>query len=258
LVLVCLLVILEGVVIFLQFHDFLTSVESLGLFEILESLFLFKCHIKHVLVSQLLLFDLLDFEFPLFLIKLDELDVPLSVQHKSLVLQVLFFFSLYIPLLVQHLSFIMLQVLVLAELLLSLVLLPVQNLNSFLTCLFLFLELLSFSLNFLLLVKFPQLSVNLLLHNVLLHLTSLVNELLLPLNLAAIILESSFVESQVIVGSSESLLKSPLDLFVSLGNPLFLELLESDSHLLPDLLGSFQVLHEFLFEHHVLLLQKGS
>ena len=125
-------------------------------------------------------------------------------------------------------------------------------------CLFLFLCFLSLPLNFLLLVEFPQLGVNLLLHYVLLHLTSLVNELLLSFDLAPVVLEPGLVESQVVISSSKSLLESPVDLVRPLLNSLLLELVETDSHLLSDLLGSFQVLHELLLKHHVLLLEQGG
>lgn len=133
--------------------------------------------------------------------------------------------------------------------------LPVENIEGGLILVLSLHGFVLLSLDFLVVVDHPKLGVNLFLENLLLKLLSLVEQLLFSLYLASAYHELGLFFSELIGFHFEFPLKSLVDLIESLLLSLKFKLLESLSHLSPDLFGSLKILHEFSFIHLVLLSQ---
>ena len=131
-------------------------------------------------------------------------------------------------------------------------LLPVEDRHGVSDLLLLLTGFLHLTLQFLLCVKLPELSVDLLFKHLLLNITSLINELLLAFDGRAIVVELGVLLAECIVLSLELHVLAASHLICSLLFTLVLEGLETFEHLLTDLLRSFEVVVKFLFIDAVL------
>jgi hypothetical protein len=237
---------LRLLVILLELNDFPAAFSSLSLLNILEGLFSSKSGRKEFLVSLLFGFGLNGSEFPLGGVVVDELDVPLSVQDEFLSLGLLISVGLLGPLLFEHCLFsgFLLGINLLG--LRNCVLLPGENVESFLDLLLLVGSLLLLSLHFLLVVEHPEFGVDLLLNDGLLQLMFLVHELLFSFNLGSCDHESGLFPSQVIGLHFELPLECVLNLLGPLFFSLLLESIESIGHFSSHLLWSFKISQKFL------------
>lgn len=242
----------------LKLDDFLAALSSLGLFNILESFFLGEGSLKELLVSRLLCLALDGSEFSLGSVVVNELEVPLSVENELLSLG--FFIGLDFPgpLVLEHLLLSGFLFSVDVFCLRNGVLLPREDVEGFLDLLFLELSLVLLSLHLFLVVEHPELSINLLLDDGLLHLLFFVHELLFSLELSSCDHEGGLLFSQI-VGLHfefpfESVLHEILFLLFSLG----LEGIESLGHFSSDLFGGLESSHKFLFVHFIFGSQQCS
>ena len=127
------------------------------------------------------------------------------------------------------------------------VLLPVEDCHGVPDLLLLLTCLLHLTLQFLLCVKLPELSIDLLFEHLLLNITPLINKLLLTFDGRAIIVELGVFLAEGIVLSLELHVLAASHLICSLLLTLVFEGLEALEHLLTDLLRSLEVVVKFLF-----------
>jgi len=192
------LVLLSLLVVLLELNDLLSSLESLRLLQLGESLFPGESIIKEVLVSLLIMLDLNLSQLTLSLIMLYQFKVPLSVKQEFLLFSVLVVLLLFLPLSSQHLLFFLLVFLVVLALLCSLLGLPGQNVDGVLNFLFVLLGLAVLSLSFFIGIKHPKLGVDLLLNNLVLQTGFLVHQLLFTLQLGSCKHELGFFFSKLV------------------------------------------------------------
>lgn len=173
-------------VVLLELNDFAAAALTLLLFLLLQSLLTGESVVEQVLVALLLSSQLGVSEGLLSFVVSDEVQVSFSVQDELLAFSFTLVVLLSRPLVLQHVLFIVNHLLLIVSLLLASHLLPVEHTVGvfdqllLLNCLFLFaLDLFGF-------VQLPQLGVELLLSDFLLHLLALLNELLLALNLTVL------------------------------------------------------------------------
>jgi hypothetical protein len=163
--LICSFISLRLFVVFLKLNNFLAALGSLGFLNLLEGLLSSKGSFQKLLISCLFSIALDGSKFFLSGIVIDQFKIPLSVKDELLSLCFLVSFDLLGPLPLKH---VLLSGFFLSINLLCLgngILLPGENIKSLLDLLFLDLRLVLLSLNFLLVIKHPQLGVDLLLNN---------------------------------------------------------------------------------------------
>ena len=206
---------------------------------------------EHLVTLPVGLFGLLA-ELLLHCVVLDELEVALAVQQESLLGILLLLLLLNCPLLLKHLLLSLDKVLLLGTLDLASLLLPVEHCHGVLDLLLLLAGLLHLTLKLLLSVELPQLGVDLLLHHFLLHVPSLVNELLLTLDGRTVVVELLVLAAEGVILRLEFHVLAAGHLVSSLLLALALEHLEALEHLLAHLLRRFQVVVKFLLVDAVL------
>ena len=237
---------LRLLVVLLELDDFLAALSSLGLLDVLEGLLSGEGGIEQLLVSGLPGVGLYGSKFPFGGIVVDELKVSFSVQDEFLSLGFLIGFDLLGPLVLEHqlLSGYFLRVNVFG--LGNGILLPSEDVEGLLDLLLLEGALLLLSREFLLMVEHPEFGVDLLLNDGLLHLLSLVHELLFSFDLGSGDHEGGLLLSQVIGLHFEFPLESVLNHLGPLFFSLLLQGVESTGHFRSDLLWSFKIRQEFL------------
>jgi len=210
--LVFLLVLSALLVELLESHDLFTSSESFLLLELLDGLFSLKSSGEHVLVAGFLSFESSLMEGTLSFVVGDEVLVALSVESEHLLLHVLLLSSFNSPLLFKHSLLLFSQFSFLLTLDLSGVSLPVADSHSILNQGLLGLSLLDLTVSLLLSVKLPEFSVDHLFFHLLLELSSLINELLLALDLGTMSVELLIFFAELIGGGLKSLVHASLHL----------------------------------------------
>lgn len=136
--------------------------------------------------------------------------VALSVESELLLFHVFLLSSFNCPLLFKHGLLFLSQFVFLLTLDLSGVSLPVADSHSILDQGLLGLSLLDFTVGLLLSVKLPEFSVDHLFFHLLLELSSLINELLLTLDLSSVSVELLIFFAELIGGGLESLVHASL------------------------------------------------
>jgi len=137
-------------------------------------------------------------------------------------------------------------------------LLPVQYGQGVLNGLLLLGGLLDLTLKLLLSVEGVELGVDLFLEHLLFNFATLINELLLALNLSAVGVEFAILAAKGVILHFEPLVVATLHFSGALFFIFALEALESLVHLLADLLGRFQIVVELLLVHLVLSCEHGG
>ena len=119
----------------------------------------------------------------------NQLEVPLTIEQESLLGILFLLLLLNSPLVTKHSLLISDQFLFLLALNITCLFLPVEDSHGVPDLLLLLTGFLHFTLQFLLCVKLPELSIDLLFEHLLLNITPLVNELLLAFDSRAIVVE---------------------------------------------------------------------
>ena len=177
----------------------------------------------------------------------NQLEVPLTIEQESLLGILFLLLLLNSPLVTKHSLLISDQFLFLLALNITCLFLPVEDSHGVPDLLLLLTGFLHFTLQFLLCVKLPELSIDLLFEHLLLNITPLVNELLLAFDGRAIVVELGVFLAESIVLGLELHVLAASHLISSLLLTLVFESLEALKHLLTDLLRSFEVVVKFLF-----------
>ena len=159
------LVVFTLFVILLKFNDFLPSLLFFCLFNFNQCCLVFESSIKELLITLFFLSNLNSSEFFLCCIMSNQLQISFSVQNEFLSLLLLISFSFLGPLSFKHMLLAKSLIFLRGGSLSSCVSLPGQDIDSFLNLGSFVLSFSLFSLNFLLLIKHPQLSINLLFDN---------------------------------------------------------------------------------------------
>lgn len=194
----------------------------------------------------------------LLLVVHDELPVALAVQNELLLFGVLgenFFLS---PLTLEHFTLLYLLDLCLFLFNKFSFLLPLKHGKSVSNGLLLLSSFSNLTLKLLLSVECVKLRVDILLEHLLFNFATLVNKLLLALNLSSMSVEFGVLLSQGIVLHFELLVVAALHLFLALLLVLALELLETSVHLASNLLRGLQVVIKFLLVHFVFGGEEGG
>lgn len=181
----------------------------------------------------------------------DEVLVALSVQRETLVVHVVLGVVLSVPLRLKHLALALSQFSILLTLNFSGVSLPVTDSHHVSNVCALLLSLLLLTLVLLLCIEVRELSVDLFLVHLCLELTSLVNELLLTLNLCAVGVENTVLFAQLISGGLEALVHAAINFSLAFSFTFAPQVLHTLKHLFTNLLRCLQILLEF---YRVLLL----
>ena len=177
----------------------------------------------------------------------DQFKISLTVEKEPLIGILLLLLLFNLPLSTKHGLLIPDEVFLLLALDLASVLLPVEDGHGVPDLLLLLTGFLHLTLQFLLCVKLPELSIDLLFEHLLLNITPLVNELLLAFDGCAIVVELGVFLAEGIVLGLELHVLAASHLISSLLLTLVFESLEALEHLLTDLLRSFEVVVKFLF-----------
>jgi hypothetical protein len=182
----------------LKVNDFLPSTEKLLSLDTLDFLLLIDSLAEHVFVALLFNTKLLFTEKFLGFVVTDKFEIALAVKHLTLALKLMLLLLLALPLLIKHLALLVGKLAVLGLILQAGVFLPVEDCHGIADTLLLFFSF--FALTFLLRleVEFPELSVNLLLHDLLVGLALLIDELLLSFHLALIDKELALLLAKVV------------------------------------------------------------
>lgn len=241
----------------LKIDNLLSAAEAFLILELSDLLLACECLVKHNLVAFLLNSELLLTEEFLGLVVADELEISFDLENMLLSLHLLLLLILFLPLFLEHLSLNFGELAILHFSLHACVLLPVKDGLGIVDSLFLLLDFPTLTLLFGGQIKLPKLSVNVLLGDLLLGGTLLVHELLFTLHLALINEELALLLPQIVSGVLESLLESAVHLVDSLLLSALLELVQTDGHLLSDLLGGLQIGHELLLVDAVLSIEQG-
>jgi len=166
-------------------------------------LLLGECLIKHELVALFLKSQLLFAKGLFCVVVTKEFKVPLLAKQMSLAFHLTLILFLLLPLSVKHLTFKLSEFLLLVLGLLSGILLPVEDSHSVCNSLFLLLNFLALAFFLGHEVKLPKLSINILLHDLLVNCLAFVNQLLFSILLALQNEELALLVSQFI-GSCDS------------------------------------------------------
>ena len=171
----------------------------------------------------------------------DQLQVALAIQNETL-LGILFLLLLFDgPLFAKHSLLLFDKLSLRATLDVACVLLPVQDSHGVLDLFLLFAGLSHLTLELLLSIELPKLSIDLLLHHLLLNVSSLVNKLLFTLDSSTIVVELLILTPEGVVLSLKLHVLTAGDLINALLLTLALQGLEPLEHLLTNLLGRFKV-----------------
>ena len=250
--LVRLLVRLRVLVMSLEFLDLSATSQAFFKLNLLDSTFTLQCSFKQNLVATA--FSLLSLFSELLLegVVLDQLEVTLAVEQELLVVILLLFLLFDGPLLAKHGLLLGNKTFLFIALELSRVLLPVKHGHRVFDLLLLFASLGHLSLELLLRVECPELSVDLLLHHLAFDVAALVNELLLAFDSSSVVVELRVFLSEGVVRGLELHVLAAGDFVSSFLLSLVLQSLQPLEHLLSDLLGRFQIVIEFLLIDAVL------
>ena len=176
-------------VVLLQLDNLVSACLLLSSLNVLHLLLSKQSSVEKILVPQSVLLLSLFPELLLCGIVIDQLKVPLAIKQE-LLLFCLFLPLLFIdPLLLEHLTLLGKSGFFLLSLDLAGVSLPVEHGHGVFDLLLLDLRLMHFTLQLLLRIELPQLSVDLLFHHFSLYISSLVDQLLLALNGGTIVIE---------------------------------------------------------------------
>ena len=241
----------------LKVNNFLSATKTLILLKLSNLLLTSESLIEHNLIALLFNSELILTENFLCLIVADELKVSFNFEDMLLPLHFSLLLIFSLPLLLEHMAFNISELTLLHLCLNTSILLPFKNGLGIVNSLFLFLHFTALTLLLGSQIKFPELSVDMLLSDLLINGPLFVHKLLFALQLTLLDEEFALLLSQVISGVLESLLKSAVDLINSLFLTSLLKLVKPNSHLFSDLLGGFKVGHELLFVNTVLGIKKG-
>lgn len=246
------LVTLHLLVVLLELLDLSAASQSLLLLVLLDGALALQRLIEEHGVSIALHLVYLLAQLLFHSVVLDKLQVALPIQNEPLVsvnFLLLFFDS---PLFAKHGLLLADELFFLLALDISRLLLPVKDSHRVFDFLLLLAGLSHLSLKFFLGIELPQLSVNLLLHHLLLNVPPLVNQLLLTLDCRSVIVKLLIFTAQSVVLSLEFHVLAALDFILALLLSFAFEHLQTLEHLLANLLRRLKIVVKFLFVDAIL------
>jgi len=254
--LVFFLVVLALLVESLESHNLLTSGESLLLLKVSDGLLSFESSSEHVLITSFFKCKSSGVESTFLFVVSNEVLVALSVELKLLGLHIFLLSSFDLPLVFKHALLFVSQFSLFLTLNLSGVSLPVADSHSIGDKRFLGVGLLNFTVDLLLSIELPELGVDHLFIHLGLELSSLIDELLLTLDLSSVSIELLIFFAELIGGGFKSLVHASLDFGLALSFTLALQVIQTLKHLTTDLLRGLQAVLELHFVLGLLSRQK--
>lgn len=188
----------------------------------------------------------------------NEFPVALTIEDKFLLFGVLLTLMLIFPLRLKHGALVAELGLFLLNFKLLRALLPIEYSHGVGNSLLFLSSLLNLALELLLGIKCVKLSIDILLKHLLLNLATLVNKLLLTLDLGTVRVELTVFAPQGVVLHFKLLVVPALHLDLALILIFGLEMCEASVHLSTNLLRCLQVVVEFLLVHFVFSCEKGG
>jgi len=172
---ICHFVGLSLFVVLLKSDNFVSSFLLFGLLKICECFFSSQRCVKHLFVPRFLSMSLEISEFSFSLVMLNQLEVPLSVEHELLSVGFLVVFEFVSPLGSEHFLFLSFLLSVILSLIASFICLPGQDVHSFLYLFGVFNSFDPLTSCLLFGVEHPQFSINLFFYNLVLQFRFLIH-----------------------------------------------------------------------------------